>query len=131
MDAELRTHFDDQLEIVLQELPPQVHQLLGEIPLIVDDHPSPEQCRQLGLRRRNELCGLYTGIPLIERHVELSGVPSDVIHIFREGILAQSRNRSGKFSVSELRQQIRVTIMHEVGHHFGMTEEDLEELGYG
>jgi predicted Zn-dependent protease with MMP-like domain len=131
MEADLRNQFDGQLEIVLKELPQQVHQLLSEVPLIVDDHPSPEQCRQLGLRRWSELCGLYTGVPLIERTVELSGIPSDVIQIFREGLLSQSRDRSGKLSLPELRRQIRITIMHEVGHHFGMTEEDLKEVGYG
>lgn len=131
MDAELRTRFDRHLEAVLQELPPQVHQLLDEVPLVVDDHPTPEQCRQLGLRRRHELCGLYTGIPVTERSVDLSGVPGDVIQIFREGIYAMVRNASGGWSDIELQRQIRVTILHEVGHHFGLSEDDLEELGYG
>lgn len=130
MDQDLRQLFDDHLENVLQELPEQVHQLMVEVPLVVDDHPSPQLCRQLGLRRRNELCGLYTGIPLTERNVDLSGVPSDVIQIFREGILSMARDSSGRIGPVELRRQIRVTILHEVGHHFGMSEEDLMELGY-
>jgi predicted Zn-dependent protease with MMP-like domain len=131
MDQELRTYFDRHLEYVLQELPTQVHQLLEEVPLVVDDYPNSRQCRELGLRRRHEICGLYTGIPLTERPVDLSGVPGDVIQIFREGILHMSRDRSGRLSERELRRQIRVTILHEVGHHFGLSEEDLDELGYG
>ena len=75
--------------------------------------------------------GLYTGIPLNKRSVEQSGVPSDVIHIYRLGILSSSRRRGGSFDEARLKEQIRRTILHEYGHHVGMTEQDLRELGYG
>ncbi len=132
MHPDLRHHFDCQLEAVLQELPPEVHRLLDEVPLIVDDYPSPAMCRRVGVRRPDELCGLYDGIPLTHRSVADSGVPSDVIHIFRAGILRMAGyRRDGTGDERRLREQIRITILHEVGHHFGLTEEDLEELGYG
>jgi predicted Zn-dependent protease with MMP-like domain len=74
---------------------------------------------------------LYTGIPLTQRSIDHSGVPSDVIHIFRQGILSQSRRPGGQVDAGELRRQIRFTILHEYGHHVGLTERDLRELGYG
>jgi predicted Zn-dependent protease with MMP-like domain len=130
MNTELRQFFDDQLELVLAELPQQVKELIDEVPLVVEDYPSPEVMRQTGVRQRGDLCGLYTGIPLIHRSIEQWGVPSDVIHIFRQGILGQARRR-GQIDSAELRKQIRMTILHEYGHHHGLTERDLRELGYG
>lgn len=130
MDDELRDYFDQQLELVLPQLPEAVHRLLDEVPLVVEDYPSPRQMRQLGIRHRRHLCGLYTGIPLTDRSVLHSGVPSDVIHIFREGILSMATNRRGRIDEDELRRQIRLTILHELGHHHGLSEDDLEALGY-
>lgn len=60
-----------------------------------------------------------------------SGTLPDVITIYREGILRASADRRGRISNDRLREQIRITILHELGHHHGMTEDDLEELGYG
>jgi len=131
MNAELRNTFDTQLEAVLAELPARIHELIDEIPLVVDDYPSHDVLRRTRVRHRSQLCGLYTGIPLTRRSVNDSGVPSDVIHIYREGILAQATRRDGSVSLPRLHRQIRITILHEYGHHHGMTERDLRELGYG
>jgi len=130
IDPSLREYFDEQFEQVLCELPVRVHELLDEVPLIVEDHPSREIMRSLGVRRRDGLCGLYTGIPLNQRSVEHSGVPSDVVHIYRQGILAMARDRAGAFDTAELRRQIRTTVLHELGHYHGMDEQELEQLGY-
>jgi predicted Zn-dependent protease with MMP-like domain len=131
MRQELRDYFDRLLEQVLQDLPPLIHQLLEEVPLVVDDFPPASLRRKLGVRSRDALCGLYTGVPLTERSVGLSGIPSDVIRLFREGILSQAVDRRGQINEGQLREQIRITILHEVGHHFGLDEDDLQELGYG
>jgi predicted Zn-dependent protease with MMP-like domain len=131
MDPALRQLFDEQLEQVLPELPEQVRNFMNDVPLVVEDYPSPQIMRQLRVRHRSALCGLYTGIPLIKRSINHWGVPSDVIHIFRLGILCQAGARVGKVDEAELRKQIRFTILHEYGHHVGLTERDLRELGYG
>jgi predicted Zn-dependent protease with MMP-like domain len=131
MNLELRNIFDTEFEVVLAELPARIHELMEEIPLVVEDYPSAEVMRRMRVRHRSQLCGLYTGIPLTERSIMHSGVPSDVIHIYREGILSQAMRRDGTISVPRLRKQIRITILHEYGHHHGMTERDLREMGYG
>jgi predicted Zn-dependent protease with MMP-like domain len=131
MKPELRDIFDQQLERVLPELPQQVRDFMENVPLVVEDYPSLEVMRRVGVRHRSALCGLYTGIPLNRRSVNDWGVPSDVIHIFRQGILSQSRAQSGGINDEELRKQIRFTILHEYGHHVGLSERELRALGYG
>ena len=131
MKPELRQIFDEQLEVVLAELPQQVKDFMDDVPLVVGDYPSREVMRRMRVRHPSHLCGLYTGIPLIKRSVEHWGVMSDVIHIYRLGIMSQSRKRDGGFDDAELRNQIRRTILHEYGHHVGLTEVDLRRLGYG
>ena len=131
MKPELRDFFDEQLELVLPELPEQVRTFMDTVPLVVEDHPSREIMRRMRIRHPSHLYGLYTGIPLIKRSVDHSGTPSDVIHIFRLGLLSQSRRVDGTFNEMKLREQIRRTILHEYGHHVGLSERQLRELGYG
>ncbi len=82
------------------------------------------------------LCGLHTGIALTERSVERPD-SSDVIHLFREGIVdtaggwEEASDEEGEYGgEARIREEIRVTILHEIGHHFGLDEGDLERLGY-
>ncbi|PQO42517.1 metallopeptidase family protein [Blastopirellula marina] len=131
MDDQTRENFDLHLEQVLAKLPQNIATLLNKVPMIVEDYPSDALVRQLGLRNRRQLCGLYTGIPLTKRSIEGPAVPSDAIQIFREGILGQTHYVAGRVTTEALQEQIRITILHELGHHFGMTEEDLQEIGYG
>ncbi|MGY8771591.1 MAG: metallopeptidase family protein [Pirellulales bacterium] len=131
MNQELRDRFDLLLNQVLEQFPEAVHQLLEQVPMYVEDFPSQGVMRQLGIKHRSHLCGLYTGIPLTHRSVQHSGVLSDAIQIFREGIIQHANNLAGKPSDEELKRQIRITILHELGHHHGLTEDDLTELGYG
>lgn len=125
-----RDYFDQQLNVVLANMPPLVHELLDRVPMYVEDYPSKKILQQMSVRHRWQLCGLYTGIPLTNRSVNHSGVLSDVIQIFRLGIFGMATDESGRVNEEELRRQIRITILHELGHHHGMTESDLEAMGY-
>ncbi|MEO7404349.1 MAG: metallopeptidase family protein [Burkholderiales bacterium] len=131
MNTELRELFDGQVEVVLAELPQQVRDFMKDVPLVVEDYPSREVMQRMKIRHPAHLYGLYTGIPLIKRRVDNWGVVSDVVNIYRLGILSKSRARDGGFDKAELRKQIRRTILHEYGHHVGLTERDLRERGYG
>lgn len=117
------------LESILEELPEQVIAWLDEVPLIVEDEPDPnllDELDQDGVRQGPfDLLGLHWGIALTERSVQHSGTLPDRIMIFRGPILRHVRSRR------ELRKQIRITVLHEIGHHFGLDEDDLRELGYG
>ncbi len=99
MNRELRNTFDQELEAVLAELPQQVHDLIEKIPLVVEDYPSRDVLRRTRVRHRSQLCGLYSGIPLTRRSINDWGVPSDVVHIYREGILSQATRHDGSLSL--------------------------------
>lgn len=125
-----RQKFDAYLEEVVAGLPPMIVEALERVPLHVEDYPSPEMMESLHLEYRDDLCGLHTGIPLPEKSVEHSGVLPDVVTIYREGILSLAIGRHGRVNPRVLREEIRKTILHEFGHHFGLSEQDLEDLGY-
>ncbi len=71
------------------------------------------------------LLGLYVGHPLTERSVLHSGTLPDVIYIFQEDVELVSD------SEEDLVREVRTTVLHEIGHHFGMDEDELNRLGYG
>lgn len=131
MQAEDRKWFDEQLEIVLDELPDLVKRLIDEIPLVVEDYPSRKLCEDLGVEYRDELCGLYVGISLDKKSINHAGHLSDTVYLFREGIFASAADEEGYVTDDRLRAEIRLTILHEYGHHHGLDEDELRELGYG
>lgn len=132
MDTKTRERFDRLLEEVIEELPPELRVLLEEVPVVVDDRASRRTAAEAGVCVPRDLCGLYTGIPLTRRSVHDSGVVSDEIHLFRGAILsaAQPRRRRRHPADAALKREIRITLLHEMGHHFGLDEDDLREAGY-
>ena len=130
MSPGLRRRFDGLLDEVLAELPANLQTLLEETPLFVEDLPSPVLAEQLGEKDARSLCGLYTGIPLTERSVWQSGVLPDKLQIFRQGIIDDASGARGRLTDAALKRHIRITVLHEMGHHFGLDEKELRELGY-
>lgn len=130
MHPDQRRQFDRMLEQVVTDLPDVVHDLMDEVPLVVEDYPPTKVLDDFGLAPRDALCGLHHGIPLTKRSVNDSGTFPETVTIYREGIWSLS-TRGRRLDPEELRKQIRITILHEYGHHFGLDEDDLEELGYG
>ncbi|MFO0898210.1 MAG: metallopeptidase family protein [Pirellulales bacterium] len=130
MNAKLRERFDRLLESVLAELPPHIHELLEETPLVVEDYPSDDIMDEMGLEYIDELCGLYTGIPLSEPESRAHRNLPDRVMLFREGVLSQAADASGHIATPELRRQMKITVLHEIGHHHGLSEDDLRKLGY-
>ena len=128
---EQRRRFDETLEEVLAALPDDIHRLLEEVPLIVEDYPSDEVMESVGVTDRGSLYGLHWGIPLTRKSVWHSGTMPDLITIYRQGIYHGAADRRGIVNRRKLRRQIRITVLHEIGHHFGLNEKDLRRLGYG
>jgi len=117
--------FGELVEEALAELPEEFARFLEEVPVEVRDRPTAGQLRRLGMRHNELLLGLYQGRPRTRRSVEDSGRMPDVIYLYQNHIELVSR------SEQELVKQVRTTVLHEIGHHFGMDEKDLDELGYG
>lgn len=129
-----RDRFDDLLEEAIEALPPRIRALLDEMPVIALDEPTPEMLRDLGIDPADadaldELCGLHSGTAITERSIEHPELP-DVIHLFRRGIVALAGGWDQEHADERIYEEVRITLLHEIGHHFGLSEEDLEELGY-
>jgi predicted Zn-dependent protease with MMP-like domain len=119
-----KQRFARLVEEALTDLPEPFASHLEEMTVEIQVRPTRKQLKEQGLDDDELLLGLYVGVPMTERHVEAgSGIP-DKIFVFQEDIeLCCETER-------ELVEQTRITVLHEIGHHFGMSEDDLEELGY-
>ena len=120
-----KAHFADLVEKAMRSLPAQFANFLQEVPIEVRDRPTRRELRDVGLEDDHLLLGLYHGRPRTLRSVMDSGTVPDVIYLFQECIELSCD------SEEDLIEQVRTTVLHEIGHHFGMSEEDLEEAGYG
>lgn len=112
--------FDEIVERALEEVPPELSELLENVVIVVDDWPEEHM---LAKGEAETLYGLYEGVPITERGSDYYGLP-DKITIFR-GPLERD------FGPDELEEEIRVTVVHEIAHYFGFDEDRIEELGWG
>jgi predicted Zn-dependent protease with MMP-like domain len=119
-----KAQFGDLVEAALRELPEPFAKFIEEVPVEVWDRPSDDQLRRARVGRNGLLLGLYVGRPRTRRSVEDSGAMPDAIYIFQEPIQTVCN------SEADLVRQVRVTVLHEIGHHFGLNEDDLTKLGY-
>lgn len=141
MDIPSRVRFDKILESIIAELPVSIHTIIEEVPLVVDDEPTVEFAISLlkewgesteassVTELRETLCGLHSGPMMTERSIELPIEMPESVVLYRAGIYEAAGG--GAATDDALEEQIRITLLHEIGHHFGMEEDDLERLGYG
>lgn len=104
--------FEAMVGEALDGLPPALGKLMRNVAVVVDDGGD------------GTLLGLYQGVPLTERDSEYSMVLPDRITIFRRTILAICNTEQ------DVVDEVRATVIHEVGHHFGITDDRLHELGW-
>ena len=110
---------------VLDRLPRQFREQLRNVEFVVERRPSAELLRSEGLDpRMDTLYGLYQGVPLPDRSSLDPPLLPDKISIFAEPLLHDFTDPE------ELRDEIRLTVLHEIAHYFGMDEEEVEDLGY-
>ena len=137
ISARDRDVFDELLDREIDALPATLLDLLERVPLIVDDEPSPGLLNNLGLESGDDLCGLHDGTPLTELSVDSPVEMPEQMMLFRgpiarlAGFGSQAGGRRDPEARRELRRQIHITLLHEIGHHFGLDEADLDALGYG
>lgn len=115
--------FDQALEDALATIPDEFRRHLDNVMIEICDAPDPAFMREHGVP--DDLLGLYVGIPLEDKVLAEPAAPMpDRIFIFRDNLRDCCDTRD------ELIEEIRVTILHEIGHHFGMDEDQLADLGY-
>ena len=105
--------FERHVQAALDSLPPQLAKAVRNLELVIEDeHPDDP-----------DLFGLYEGVPLPERGDEAGMLP-DRISIYRRPLEEEFPDPA------ELQEEIRITVLHELAHHFGIDEDRLDELGY-
>ena len=117
-----RDRFDQLVEEALEGLPEEFAELLDSIAVVVEDWPTPEQLASVGMRRRQDLLGLYHGVPLPNRSRWHGAKLPDKISIFQRPI--ELRSRSDQDTV----ELVREVVYHEIGHYFGMSDRQLREI---
>lgn len=108
-----RTEFEELVSAALDGIPPDLAELMSNVALIIaDEAPEPG------------LLGLYEGIPLTERDHSYAGVLPDRITVYRREICAICETRACVV------EEVRITVVHEIAHHFGIDDERLRQLGW-
>lgn len=118
-----RLRFHRTVQRVVDTLPDTIQELLEGIAIVVQDEQTAVQRRESELEDDGELFGLYQGIPRTERTSGYSMVVPDRITIFAGPLDRACSSRE------ELEEEIRTTILHELGHHLGYGEAGLDNLG--
>ena len=107
--------FEELVATALDGVPPELTALMDNVVVLVEDEPPAEE---------PEILGLYDGIPLTERDSGYTFAPPDRIFVFRGPLTRMCE------SPEELVEEVRVTVVHEIAHHFGIDDAALHELGY-
>jgi predicted Zn-dependent protease with MMP-like domain len=106
--------FEKRVERVVSRLDPDVRRALDNVAIVINDEPAVPGEEQFGL---------YEGIPLSERNQSYSMVLPDRIVLYQEALMESFPEPA------ELDEQIRITVLHEIGHHLGIDEDGLERIG--
>lgn len=112
--------FQKLVEEALDSLPKEFAQKLNNVSVTVDDFPTPYQLRKAKVSPSALLFGLYEGVPQTKRGIYYSTIP-DKITIFKKAIEQVCQNEE------DIKEQVRQTVIHEIGHHFGLSDEQLKK----
>lgn len=110
-----REHFEELVAEALDEVPEELLALMDNVVILVEDEPPADE---------PDLLGLYEGHALTSRGWDYSGVLPDRILIFRNPILRICENDD------DVVEEVAITVVHEIAHHFGIDDERLHELGW-
>ena len=108
---------------VLAELPEFVRRHLGEVPIFVEDFADDATLAELGVDNAFELSGLYQGVPIGHKESSLPSGTPDMIFLYRRPILDEWCETD-----VALKDVVRTVLVHEIGHHLGLSDEDIEQL---
>lgn len=117
-----RQEFEALVFRAIESLPAEFKNKLENVDVLVEDWPSPQQIRQLRLRSKAQLLGLYEGVPQTRRDSGYNMVLPDKITIFQKPIEAQCR------SSQEIESEIGSVVRHEIAHHFGIGDATLYKI---
>jgi len=117
--------FEQLVAMAVESLPDEFRDRLENIDIVVADRPTPQQLATLRRKRGETLLGLYEGVPLTKRSRHYGLVPPDKITIFQQPIEAMCRTDA------RIIAEVRRVVLHEIAHHFGISDDRLRQLGMG
>lgn len=120
-----REHFRELVREALESLPRELMARVQNVEIVIEWRPTAQDRLQAGLGPGSTLLGLYHGVPLPDRGENYNLVLPDKISIYQGPIESICRTDD------EVREQVRTTVLHEIGHYFGIDDERLHELGMG
>lgn len=129
MDAR---QFQELVDEAIESLPEEFAARLENVDVVVQRRPPRALLRKMGLSDRETLLGFYHGVPFSHRDSNYGNVPPDRIIIFQDPILeaAEEECDAGGDFEEAVRREVRRTVLHEIGHYFGLGEGDLARLDY-
>lgn len=110
--------FEALVERAMDRLPDEFAGLIDNVAIVVEEEPEPELMLEMGMDDGDELLGLYRGVPLVERESSWAAPPDQVV-LYRLPLLRICHGRR------ELIREIRDTLVHELGHYFGLSDEEM------
>ena len=110
--------FEELVAKALDDLPEEFAELLENVAVVVEEEADPEDLEEMGFDPEEELFGLYQGVALAERDSYYAALPDRIV-IYRGPILRACGSRR------EVIREVRDTVVHELGHHFGLDEDDM------
>ena len=116
--------FETIVKGVLEELPKEFKDKLQNIDIVIEEELDMEAAKRLGLGAKGRLLGLYQGVPLKDRTHYYGMVMPDKITLYKQNI--ESSCEEGG---SDIREEIKHVIQHEIAHHFGISDKRLKDLG--
>jgi predicted Zn-dependent protease with MMP-like domain len=118
-----RAPFEELVQRAIDSIPGRFRRHMKNVAVVIEDEPSAELLDELGVEPSNTLFGLYQGTPLTSRTWDYGNALPDTITIFRRPI-----ERACGDEEDEIVKTIGETVIHEVGHYFGLSEEAIEEI---
>jgi predicted Zn-dependent protease with MMP-like domain len=117
-----RATFEQLVADALKGIPRRFRKALDNLAIVVEDEPSPDLLEEMEIEPPDTLLGLYQGTPLTERHWGYGNTLPDRVLLF-QGPLERASDDEDDLVVA-----IAETLIHEIGHYFGMSEEEIEEI---
>lgn len=117
-----RAHFEKLVAKAVRGIPERFRDEMRNVAVVVEDYPEPELLEEMGIAPPDTLYGLYQGTPLPEREWAHGNVLPDRITIYRQPIIEDCDDDD------DVIRAIGETVIHEFGHYFGLSEEEIEEI---
>jgi predicted Zn-dependent protease with MMP-like domain len=117
-----REHFEELVRRAMDDLPPEIVVRLDNVDVTVEEWPTAQQLRSAGISERHTLLGLYQGVPLTRRTHGYNMLLPDRVTIFQRPLEGISRDED------DLVRRVRDTVVHEIAHHFGISDPRLLEI---